>query len=254
MHRRVSILGVPIDALTRREALYALVGFSRDTLQHHVMTPNPEMLVCAARTPLFRDVLQHTSMNLPDGVGLLFAARFLGSSLPERVTGTDMMIDLCASKDIGSVFFLGAAPGVSERVARELQMRNALLQVAGTFSGSPSAEDEIAIIERIRSSGASVLFVAFGAPSQDLWIAKNLARMPSVKLAMGVGGAFDFVAGIQKRAPSWIRSLGCEWVWRLVREPRRFRRILTATVVFPLFVVLSKVRSLQELRGVSRTS
>jgi N-acetylglucosaminyldiphosphoundecaprenol N-acetyl-beta-D-mannosaminyltransferase len=137
----------------------------------------------------------------------------------------------------GIVFLLGACEGIAATAARALCDANPALHVCGTFAGSPATIDEEHILEKIRAASPRMLFVAFGAPNQELWIARNLAKMPSVKVAMGVGGAFDFIAGKQKRAPQIFRSLGLEWLYRLMREPRRIVRIINAVVVFPFLVI-----------------
>ena len=244
MHTRVVILGVPLDPLTRVDAVERLAALAKqDHGQAHVMTPNPEMLVAAQKRPAFRALSQRTTLNLPDGIGLLLAARYLGQSLPERVTGVDVLEDLCMRPSFGPVFFLGAAPGIAEQAARALQARNPSLRIAGTASLSPRTDDEAHILSRIRATDARVLFVAFGAPVQDEWIDRMLPRLPSVRLAMGVGGAFDFIAHEQKRAPRWMQRYGLEWLYRLVREPHRFVRIVRATVVFPWFVLRYRHRA-----------
>ncbi|MFA5800356.1 MAG: WecB/TagA/CpsF family glycosyltransferase [Candidatus Peribacteraceae bacterium] len=237
MLQRISILGVPIDRVTREQTLLEIASFLSSGGQHHVMTPNPEMLVEAGKNPAFRDVLSRSALNVPDGVGLLWASRWLGTPIAERVAGVDLFQDLCLSPSLPSVYLLGAAPGVAERVGEHFSQRNPSLRIVGTESGSPDPAKETGIIQRINASCAQVLFVAFGAPGQDMWIARNLPKMPGVRLAMGVGGSFDFVAGVRKRAPAWLRSAGLEWFWRLIREPRRFRRIVSAVLVFPLLVL-----------------
>ncbi len=202
------------------------------------MTPNSEMLVAASKDEPFRALLSRTDLNIPDSQGLLYAARWTGQVLPERVTGVDTVQAFCATlhKDV-PVFLLGAAPGVAEAAGEALKRRNPGLNIAGTFSGSPRDEDASDILQRIALSGAQVLFVAYGAPKQDVWIDKHLKELPNVKVAMGVGGTFDFIAGTQVRAPAVFRNLGLEWLWRVVREPKRIGRILTAVVVFPLMVL-----------------
>ena len=202
------------------------------------MTPNNEMLVEAVRNEPFRNLLSRTALNLPDSTGLLFAARSTGQVLPMRVTGVDTVERVCASLDASCpVFLLGGAPGVAGTAADALRAKNPALVVAGTFAGSPREEDASAIVELINRSGAHLLLVAYGAPAQDLWIANHLPSMPSVRVAMGVGGTFDFLAGVQKRAPHMVRRLGLEWIWRVVRQPSRLPRIIRATVLFPLLVL-----------------
>ncbi len=158
--------------------------------------------------------------------------------LPERVTGVDTMTDLClALTKEHPVFLLGAAPGIADKAAAVLKAKNPGLNVAGTYAGSPADSDAPEILRKIAVSGAQILFVAYGAPKQDVWIDRHLKELPSVKIAMGVGGRFDFIAGAQVRAPTAFRSLGLEWLWRVVREPKRIGRILTAVVVFPWMVL-----------------
>lgn len=245
MTRRVSILGVPVDAVTLLQAVEQLRGMASSSQSHHVLTPNPEMLVRSAKDPVFRSVLQKSSLNVPDGAGLLVAARMLGHFLPARVTGVDLVESLAAEPDVQPIFFLGAAPGVAEKAASMLASRNPALKIAGTFSGSPSPSEESSIVDRINNSGARTLFVAYGAPMQDLWIDRTLPKLPLVRIAMGVGGAFDFLAGIRKRAPKWMQQCGMEWLWRLVQEPSRIGRICNAVIVFPLLVITSRFRRIR---------
>lgn len=210
------------------------------------MTPNAEMLVHAARSASFRELLNRSDLNLPDSVSLLFAAKWTQQRLPERVTGVDTVTKLCEGLNAEHpVFLLGAAPGIAGRAAVELQDQNPELEIAGTFSGSPKEEDASAMVELINRSGAHLLLVAYGAPAQDEWIARHLHEMPSVRVAMGIGGTFDFLAGTATRAPKWMRALGLEWFWRLLREPRRFPRIIRAVILFPMLIL----RHGRELRG-----
>lgn len=238
---RVSLLDIPIDALSQRDALLQISGFFKAEGQFHIATPNPEMLVEAQKNVEFRNVLKNTALNLPDGVGLVWAAKRRGTPLPERVTGTDTMEKLCSPTlricPPERVFLLGAAPGIAETASEVLRQKNPALRIVGTHAGSPKAEEEEEIIQKINAAQPTLLFVAFGAPAQDLWIARNLAKLKTVKVAMGVGGAFDFLVGKQKRAPQIMRKIGLEWLWRLIREPRRIGRIWRAVVVFPWLVL-----------------
>jgi N-acetylglucosaminyldiphosphoundecaprenol N-acetyl-beta-D-mannosaminyltransferase len=236
--KRVVLLGVPIDPLTRAEALARIQAMLQSHAQYHVMTPNSEMLVEAHGNKSFRELLNQTELNIPDSAGLLWAARVTKQHLPERVTGVDTVEALCRELTSDEpVFFLGAGDGVAEKAAQNLRLKNKGLQIAGTYAGSPRDEDAADIIGRINASGAKLLLVAYGAPKQDMWIDKHLHTMPSVRVAIGVGGTFDFIAGVRKRAPSVFRSLHLEWLWRVIREPRRIGRILNATVVFPLLIL-----------------
>jgi N-acetylglucosaminyldiphosphoundecaprenol N-acetyl-beta-D-mannosaminyltransferase len=143
------------------------------------------------------------------------------------VTGSDgvPIIAARAAQQGWRLFLLGAAPGIAERTADILRARYPGVQIVGTHSGSPAPDEEDAIVALVNASGADILFVAYGAPVQDKWIARNLPRL-NVAMAMGVGGAFDFIAGIVPRAPQWMRHLGLEWLFRLIRQPWRARRML----------------------------
>jgi len=221
------ILGVRVDDVTGDETLALVERFIAERTPHQICTVNPEFIMAAQHDEAFRTVINNAALCPPDGVGVLWAARRLGHPLRERVGGTDMAerIAARAAQTGWRMYFLGAAPGVAEEAAKVLQARHPGLVVVGTFAGSPVHADEDAIVERIVAVQPDVLLVAFGAPSQDVWIARNQPRL-QMPVAMGVGGAFDFIAGVTRRAPSWVQRLGFEWLHRLVREPWRWRRQL----------------------------
>jgi N-acetylglucosaminyldiphosphoundecaprenol N-acetyl-beta-D-mannosaminyltransferase len=237
----VSILGVKIHAVTRAQTLAWLEAAVGAHTPCQVCTANPEFVMAAQRNPNFREILNAADLVLPDGVGLLWAARWQGQVLPERVAGSDLIYHIAerAGQHGWRLYFLGAAESVAEYAADRLQTLYPGWHLAGTWAGSPRPEDEELIVARIRQARPDVLLVAFGAPAQDMWIAHHKARL-GVPVSMGVGGAFDFVAGTAKRAPAWVQRLGLEWAHRLVRQPWRWRRILTATIVFPLTVLTAR--------------
>lgn len=235
---RITILGVPFDSLAPAEACERLLGFLSAPGQHHVMTPNNEMLVEGTKNPEFLAVMRGTALNLPDSTGVVWAARTLGTPLKSRVPGVDAVLALMSKlTPEHPVFLLGAAPGVAEQAALSLAAQFRQAKIVGAFAGSPKPEDAAEIIQHINDSGAVILLVAYGAPKQDLWIHEHLKDLPNVKLAMGVGGTFDFIAGVRTRAPAFLRALGLEWLWRLLLEPSRFKRIFVAVVVFPRMVL-----------------
>ncbi|MBC7223401.1 MAG: WecB/TagA/CpsF family glycosyltransferase [Anaerolineae bacterium] len=231
----VWILGVRVHRLRAAEVPEHLQRLATGGNSLQVVTVNPEFVVAARRNAAFRRVLNGAALSLADGFGIVWASRVLGCPLPERVTGVDTMQRLCAwaAQKGWPVFLLGARPGVAERAAAVLARSCPGLQVAGCYAGSPDPVEEDGIVARVQRSGARLLFVAYGAPQQDLWIARNLPRL-GVSVAMGVGGAFDFVAGVVPRAPVWMQERGLEWLYRLVRQPWRWRRMLA----LPWFAVL----------------
>jgi N-acetylglucosaminyldiphosphoundecaprenol N-acetyl-beta-D-mannosaminyltransferase len=231
----IEILGVRVDDVTYDDLLSQVDAFVASGVPHQVVTLNPEMLVAAHDDPAFRRILNSADLNVADGVGLLHAARWLGHPLRERVTGSDGIYRLathCARRGYRP-FFLGAAPGVAEAVAARLAAENPGLEVAGTYVGSPRAADEGDVIEQVRAAEPDLLLVAYGVPVEETWIARNRERL-GVPVMIGVGGAFDFVAGVARRAPVWVRKLGLEWLHRLIREPWRWRR----QMALPRFVAL----------------
>lgn len=232
---RLEILGVRVDAATCADLLAAVDAFVADRRPHQVVTLNPEMLVAAHDDPHFRAQLNGADLNVADGVGLLLAARLLGRPLPERITGSDgiwLLASHCARRGYRP-YLLGAAPGVAEQAAGRLVAQTPGLAVAGTYAGSPREEEEDAIAELVRAAVPDLLFVAYGVPAEEAWIARNRERL-GVPVMMGVGGSFDFVAGVARRAPRWVRRAGLEWLHRLLREPWRWRRQLA----LPRFVIL----------------
>jgi N-acetylglucosaminyldiphosphoundecaprenol N-acetyl-beta-D-mannosaminyltransferase len=223
----VRILGVRVDALTYAGLLARIAVFIAEGTPHQIATVNPEFVMEAWRNPAFAVVLEQTDLCLADGVGLLWAARRLGRALPERVTGSDSvpLIAQCAAERDWRVYLLGAGPGVAQRTGEILQGRYPGLRVAGAFAGSPADADAAEMITRVREARPDILFVAYGAPKQDLWIGKHRTAL-GVPVMMGVGGSFDFIAGVQKRAPRWVQRLNLEWLFRLLSQPWRWRRQL----------------------------
>ncbi|MBI5960595.1 MAG: WecB/TagA/CpsF family glycosyltransferase [Chloroflexi bacterium] len=228
MDSRLHILGVPVDPATFDSLLETIAGWIRqgDRL-YQICTVSPEFVMIAQDNPDFMRVLRSADLCAADGIGLLFAARYLGRPLPERVTGSDgvPLIAERAARKGWKLFLLGAAPGVAEKAAAKLVESYPGLKIAGTYAGSPAVEEEAEIITRVNTSGADILLVAYGAPRQDQWIARNQARL-EVRVAMGVGGTFDFIAGVVPRAPRWMRRIALEWLYRLYKEPWRWRRML----------------------------
>lgn len=231
----ISILGIRIHNLGKAEALEGILGMVAEGTPHHVVTVNPEFAVLAHQDPSFRDALNQADLALADGVGISWAALLTGHRIRARLPGVDLMerlAELAAQRGY-RFYLLGARPGVAEGAARALAARYPGLRIAGVYAGSPRPEEEEAIIERVRAAAPHFLFVAYGAPQQDLWIRRNLARL-GVPMTMGVGGSLDYLSGVVPRAPSWMRRMGLEWLFRLLREPWRWRRMLR----LPLFLWL----------------
>jgi N-acetylglucosaminyldiphosphoundecaprenol N-acetyl-beta-D-mannosaminyltransferase len=249
MRRRVVILGVAIDDVLMDEAIAAVARFIDEGGPHQIVTVNPEFVMEARRNRAFRRVLAAADLATPDGFGIILAARWRGTPLRGRVTGIDLTERIAAeaARRGWSLFLLGAAPGVAERAAAALQRANPGLRIAGCYAGSPRPADEPPIRERIIAARPDVLLVAYGHPAQDLWIARNqpLLRVP---VAIGVGGTFDELAGVVPRAPALMQRLGLKWLYRLIVQPWRWRRIMTAAPLF-LWTVLREGRAFDALHA-----
>ncbi|MBE2266723.1 MAG: WecB/TagA/CpsF family glycosyltransferase [Anaerolinea sp.] len=234
------ILGIPVSRITNDEWMVQIAWWvkEKDRL-HHVCTVNPEMLMIAQKDVNFRNILSRVDLTVPDGVGLLWASRRLGKPIRERVTGSDGVPRIAqeAASRGWRLFLLGAAEGVADKAAAVLRDRFPGVQIVGVYAGSPKPEDEDAQVELINASGADILLVAYGAPEQDKWIARNAPRL-NVSMAMGIGGSLDFVAGVIPRAPLRWQKLGLEWLYRLYLQPWRIRRMLR----LPLFVMAVLLR------------
>ena len=227
MPSSLTILGVRIDDVSFPEMLDALVQFVKEGGPHQISTVNPEFLITARRDPEFAESLRRTALNVPDSAGILWGARWLGYPLRERVTGSDglyYIAELCAARGY-RLFLLGAAPGIAQRVARVLCARYDGLTICGTYAGTFEISREDDVARRVRAARTDVLLVAYPTVPQEKWIARNLAKT-GASVGMGVGAAFDFCAAAQVRAPPWAQRLGLEWLFRLHREPRRWRRML----------------------------
>lgn len=245
----LNILGVTIHEVDFDQTLAQMQGWiERATRERaegcrQICTVNPEFVMEARRNPTFAAALARADLRVPDGVGILAAARLLGHPLRERVTGSDGIYRISERAALAGwrIFLLGAAPGVAEQAAAILMQRYPGLTVCGTFSGSPADGEWPDIRAGLTAARPDVLLVAYGHPKQDLWIDRHRHELP-VTLAMGVGGAFDFVAGVSVRAPVWMQRLGLEWLHRLIREPWRWRR-MAALPIFAGLVLWQRIKN-----------
>ena len=235
--RPVDILGVRVDDVTYAEALAILRRAIATRRPHVVTTPNPEIVMAARADPAFRAVLNRAALNIPDGIGLLLAARLFGDRLRAHVQGTDLVLRLATEAPGAGYrwFLLGGRGDVAERAGRALQRLYPGLEVAGAAAGSPWPADDEPTRALIRAVGrVDVLLVAYGAPKQERWLDRNLAAL-GIPVGIGVGGAFDYFSGDAPRAPRWVRRLHCEWLHRLITQPWRWRRQLA----LPRFAALA---------------
>ena len=237
----IDILGCRLDLLDQDAATEAVLRFAHEGAGAQVVTLGTEMVVYAQHDSAFRAVINSSALSLCDTVGVLAVARRRGAQLNERVTGVELMERLCqrAAAEGLPVYLFGGAEGVAADAAAILEVSFPGLIIAGARNGFYTSEEEPAIVETIRNSGARILFVGLGSPRQEMWLARNL-RASGCGAGIGVGGSFDVISGRVKRAPMIWRQLGIEWLYRLIRDPRRLRRQL-ALPYFIWLVVLDRL-------------
>jgi len=230
---QVRVLGVRVDCLDMGAALERIAQLVDAGGHHLVATVNPEFVMRARVDQDFARVLESADLCLADGSGVVWAARRQGCAIREPVTGVDLippLAELCAHRHF-RLFLLGAAEGVAAELASRLRAEHPGLEVAA-HEGSPAPSSDAETAASIGNFRPHVLLVAYGHPNQELWIDRNRDSL-GVAVAMGVGGAFDYLTGRVPRAPSWMRRAGLEWLFRLIRQPWRIRRM----AVLPIYAL-----------------
>lgn len=239
MRDTIDILGVPVDSLTMQQAVNNLRIFLSDIRAHTVYTPNAEIMMEAYRDPYVMSILRDADMVVADGAGVVLASRIMGTPLPEKVSGIDLVKNsfaLNASRKY-RYFLFGSKPGIAEAAAQSLLKQYPDVEIAGCRNGYFTQEEESGIIQEINASNADILLVALGAPKQEKWIHENRHKL-DVRVCIGVGGSLDVFAGAAKLAPEFFRRNGLEWLYRLFREPSRFIRMLD----LPKFILRAILR------------
>ena len=233
---KTDILGVWIDKITPQEALEKALEFSKGNEPHVIFTPNPEFIMTARKDKKFKDILNAADLLVPDGIGVVLASKLFNKvKIKYRVTGYDLVQEIFKniSKSGESVYFLGGAPGVAETAREKMQELHNGLKVVGVSDGYFDEVKEIEIIKEIIDKKPDILLLGIGFPKQEKWIDKHKNELP-VKLHIGIGGALDGMAGIVPRAPKFFRKCGLEWLYRLIRQPSRWKRQLQ----LPLFILV----------------
>ncbi len=248
----LDILGCRLDLVDADRAASRILALAREGAGAQVVTLGTEMVVLAQKDEGFRAVVNASALSLCDTVGLLSVARRRGAQLRERVTGVELTERLCAlaAKEGVPVYFLGGSEGVAADAAAILEVRFPGLRVAGARHGFFSEEQSPEVVAAIAESGAKLLFVGMGSPRQELWLANNL-RATGCGAGIGVGGSLDVLGGRVERAPPIFRRYGLEWLYRLAKEPHRWRRQL-ALPRFVWLVALDRL-GLRHKKGVVRT-
>lgn len=242
MRDTIKILGVGIDKLNHNQVVKKIDGFLKQDKLQTIYTPNTEIVMEAKKDERLKNILNNGSVVIPDGIGLIYAARIKKKNLPERVTGCDISFEILdlAEKHGYSLFLLGGEEGVAKKASENLKKDYPNIRIAGTQNGyfkgahigCAGNAEEVEIIDKINTSGADILFVGLGAPKQEIWINENKDKL-NCKLAIGNGGTVDILAGRIERAPEFFQKLGLEWLYRLAKDPKRIKR----QMVIPLFIL-----------------
>lgn len=223
---QVSILGLPIQNVTMDEAVNDVYSFFALRESKIVVTPNAEILQMFQTRPEMHDALLEADYVVPDGVGVLMAAKRLGTPLKEKVAGIELGIHLlerCAAEG-KRVFFLGAKPGIAEIAKAEVEKKLPDIQIVGVQDGYFKPEEEPALVERINGLDVDMLFVCLGAPKQEIWMASHKSVL-KVGVMLGLGGTLDVLGNNVKRAPRWMINMRLEWLYRIIKEPYRIGRV-----------------------------
>lgn len=233
-------LGVDVCCLDMNDVINEVDNIIKEKVPSFVVAINPEKIIKADKDSGLKELLNSATIQIPDGVGVLLASKLKGGHIRSRVTGIDLMQNICklASEKNYKVFLLGAKPGVAEKAAGILMERYKGLNITGIQDGY--FKDDREVIDKIREASPDIVFVAMGSPKQEYWIKKNMEEI-GASLYMGVGGSYDVICGNIDRAPEWMCKAGLEWLFRLIKEPWRYKRM----VVLPGFLVKAVLRKEQ---------
>ena len=222
---KTDIMGLQFDNITMEEALDAAKALLQGEHAARVVTPNAEIAYEALHDENMRTLLNSAELMLPDGAGVVLASKILKTPLKQKVAGVDFADGLLGVLETTgqSLYLLGSKPGIGELAAQKMMQKHPRLRIAGIADGY--FQDEAPVIDKINASGADVLFVCLGAPKQEQFMARHQKTL-HVKLMAGLGGSLDSFAGTVKRAPKWMIRLNLEWLYRLIKEPKRFKRML----------------------------
>ncbi len=246
---RVEVLGVPVDCITEDEAIDCVESALLGRRPCSILAVNPEKVLQAQRDPAILEALRSAWLLIPDGIGVVFAARLLHLGRMSRIPGAELMPAICerAAQKGRRIFLFGASPEVNDEVGRILPERYPGLKIAGRQHGYVKEDDMPGLIEAINVSRADILFVAVGSPKQEYWINRYLPHL-KVKVCQGVGGTFDVIAGRVKRAPLFFRLIHLEWFYRLLSQPSRILR-QTALPMFAYQVLRNKFMKRSDLQS-----
>ena len=226
---RYEVLGCPVDAVDMRKALdHVAEAVKTRTSAGCVLAVNPEKVYILRKDEFLRDFFRRASLLLPDGIGMVKGLKILYKVKVSRCPGADLMQNICAEAPERNyrIFIYGASEEVNRKSCEILQQRYPGINIAGRANGFVKPEEMDALVQKINDSEADILFIALGSPQQEKWMSLYAGKLTTVKICQGIGGTLDTIAGKVKRAPKFWQDLGLEWFYRLLRQPRRFKRQL----------------------------
>jgi N-acetylglucosaminyldiphosphoundecaprenol N-acetyl-beta-D-mannosaminyltransferase len=240
---RVTILGIGVDPVSMPEALARIEGFIDAGTPRLVVTADASGIVAAQSDTQWRDIMLSADLVTPDSAGVVWALERVGAPVGERVSGVDLVEHLCrlSARKGYRLYFLGAAPGVAQQAAQMMSTKFPGCVVVGARDGFFGSADEVAIVDEVRAASPDALFVGMGIPAQEKFLSRNLYEL-GAKVSMGVGGTFDVLSGNVKRAPKLIQRLRLEWLWRLVLNPRKWRKAMTLPKFWWMVMRMPKTR------------
>jgi|LSQX01.3.fsa_nt_gb N-acetylglucosaminyldiphosphoundecaprenol N-acetyl-beta-D-mannosaminyltransferase len=242
IRKTIDILDIPVDAITMQEAVAKVGAFIKKGGAHAIYTPNAEIMMQAQRDPQLKDIMIRADMLTADGAGVVLASKLLGRSVPEKVSGVDLVYEILKAYAANglSCYLFGAKPGVAQEAADRIKSEYPGLVIGGYRNGYFTDNEEEEIINDISQASPDLLLVALGAPKQEKWIFSHLDRL-NAKVCIGIGGGIDILSGRVQLAPGFFRRNGLEWLYRLYKEPRRARRMLDLPR-FILRVLLARLK------------
>lgn len=245
MRERLEILGIGIDKVNNKQAMEQIGAFIASGQPHQIVTANAEIIYQASKNEKMRTVINNAQLVTADGSGVVWASRQLGQPLEQRVTGIDLVNSICAksAQTQWKIYILGSAPGVAATAAVNIREQYPGCNIVGTHHGYFNAKEEKQILAELEQLKPDVLFVALGAPKQEYWIAEHLPKL-GIPVGMGIGGSMDVLSGNVKRAPKWMQKLSLEWLYRVIIQPTRWKRILA----LPKFMLAVKKQAKKQTK------
>ncbi|NLM97689.1 MAG: WecB/TagA/CpsF family glycosyltransferase [Halanaerobiaceae bacterium] len=249
MAEYIKILGIRINNITMKEAVEIIDNYVKDRANSMIVTPNAEMIVRAQKDRELAEIINNSALSVPDGAGVLLASKLLRNPVAERVAGIDLMKESLklAAERAYSVYLLGSKPGVVDTACRKIREQFPAIKITGSHHGYLDKDLKKQLVEELKSKKPDILYVGMGSPLQEKFL-NEVLPLVDIGAALAVGGSFDVLAGKVRRAPVWMQKAGLEWLFRLIQEPERVKR-MTALPLFVFLVLRELFRRKKHITG-----